>query len=813
MSDLGTTVEINTVASFTEYSTTEPTADFAIGFDYDEQSDTMKGDAIIVTLNRVDPSTLGYIVTLKNKNTVSFSPSVPSGNTVRLQRETDIDTNLYTFSAGALFVAKNVDSDFEQIRKSQQEVRDKAENILDYTEAKITDYDNRVQTVELATAKTQQDLASEVLRAKSVELGLQNQINNTGNINTITPVESVKDLQELTTWSGRVVYVRYIGMYTYLNSAWVYTPSLVFNTVAEMLQLSSKYDGMLFKVKSYNTPNYVKANPFEGGGDFTYVDALKNKNDGGVCINGCVRVATGYLKLTPEMFGAVGDGTTDDYTAIQNMLNAGASGCVFEFDGSKIYYNAMANSGVAIDLDKRNLWKRTLPSTFNFNNAELKVRTPLAVANGTYSDTGGYVLLLDSIDGIFVNDANINGNSPLGTVKWIDMTDWYNAPKDTYCVGNTGFEGIKFSYCKNIKFTGKAQRCGFNIFLDHCEHFKIDAFTQLAMQSIQGIIDSNNTDAALGCGLKVYFCKHGKIDVQGYRNVNATPEIESNNYDVEVNGFGEEDFSNSLMVYASQHIRLNYSCKNTFGGGFVLYAKSGQFPMSSQFVTGQVTIDGCNNVGFVFNCDNIAENIDGIDLDITTKACKSGGMQIINASTTAMPRNIKINHTSINDGENSNWQRYFSGYMTGRIKGSSVWDTKPTNTNYCIKIEGANTKDTCLVFELDLTDNDLYPYSVLDSAYMELFGTRLSYATQYMSARSVDFKTVKYGARSETSGGSEINFSGANLNLEIATDGGYVKSNMLSLHNAQENALFVDPSTRTANGNGFVYTIKMYKPT
>ena len=598
----------------------------------------------------------------------------------------------------------------------------------------------------------------------------------------------------------------------YLRDVEVKDRTVGVNSIADLLKLTAWENRFVF-VASYNdypftVPSIKKT---EGGGYFKYISALSSVNDGGICINGWVRQKATYNYLTPEMFGAVGDGSTDDYQAIQNMLNAGASGCVFEFDGSKSHYNAMANNGTAIDVDKRNLWKRTLPSTFKFNNAELKVRTPLAVANGTYSDTGGYVLLLDSIDGIYVYDANINGNSPLGTVKWIDMTDWYNAPKDTYCVGNTGFEGIKFSYCKNIKFTGKAQRCGFNIFLDHCEHFKIDAFTQLAMQSIQGIIDSNNTDAALGCGLKVYFCKHGKIDVQGYRNVNATPEIESNNYDVEVNGFGEEDFANSLMVYASQHIRLNYSCKNTFGGGFVLYAKSDAFPMSSQFITGQVTIDGCNNVGFVFNCDNIAENIDGIDLDITTKACKSGGMQIINGSTSAMPRNVKIKHTSINDGENSNWQRYFSGYMTGRIGGSSVWDTKPAKDNYCIKIEGTNTKDTGLVFETDLSDNKLLAYSVLDSAYAELNGVRLSYTTQYFFTRPMEFKTIKFGLHDETSGGSEISFSGSNINMNIASDGGYIKSNMLSIHNAQTNALFVDESTKTASGSGYVYDLKMYK--
>ena len=111
---------INTERSYTEYTVTEPTTEFAIGFeDYmDEDKDT-----ILVTHNGILVESLGYAVLRKNKQTVTITPAITEG-TVRLTRETDIDEPFHKFTAGALFSAKSVDQNFEQIRHSQQEVRD-----------------------------------------------------------------------------------------------------------------------------------------------------------------------------------------------------------------------------------------------------------------------------------------------------------------------------------------------------------------------------------------------------------------------------------------------------------------------------------------------------------------------------------------------------------------------------------------------------------------------------------------------------------------------------------------------------------------
>lgn len=109
---------MNELKSYTEYAVSTPTADFVIGFDFNYGE-----DAVNVTVDDVPATTAGYTIVYLNETTIRLSPSVPSG-VVRLQRETDIDTTDNQFTAGAKFTAQTMDENFEQLRHSQQEVRD-----------------------------------------------------------------------------------------------------------------------------------------------------------------------------------------------------------------------------------------------------------------------------------------------------------------------------------------------------------------------------------------------------------------------------------------------------------------------------------------------------------------------------------------------------------------------------------------------------------------------------------------------------------------------------------------------------------------
>lgn len=115
---------INEERSYTEYNIEVPTTDFPIGFDILDDGI----DVVAVTLDDVDPTTLGYTVIQVNNTTYRFAPAVPSG-VVRLTRITDIDQMAHVFTEGAIFISENMDGNFKQIRHSQQEVRDSFEKL------------------------------------------------------------------------------------------------------------------------------------------------------------------------------------------------------------------------------------------------------------------------------------------------------------------------------------------------------------------------------------------------------------------------------------------------------------------------------------------------------------------------------------------------------------------------------------------------------------------------------------------------------------------------------------------------------------
>lgn len=126
---------MNDKRAYTEYTVTTATTDFVIGFD---DYDDITKDTIVVTVNGVLAESQGYAVMRKNAQVITITPAVPSG-TVRLERVTDIDESFHQFTAGALFSAKSVDENFEQVRHSQQEVRDGFEFLEFNTNGVISD--------------------------------------------------------------------------------------------------------------------------------------------------------------------------------------------------------------------------------------------------------------------------------------------------------------------------------------------------------------------------------------------------------------------------------------------------------------------------------------------------------------------------------------------------------------------------------------------------------------------------------------------------------------------------------------------------
>ena len=254
-------MSINNKRSYTEYTVAQPTTDFAIGFDdFDEGGK----DNILVTLNGVLVESLGYAAIRKNESTVSITPAITEG-TVRLTRETDIDEPFHKFTAGALFSAKSMDENFQQVRHSQQEVRD-GFVFLEHNTNGI------IQEARAATGRANDaadvvaDLVVGKVRAQDVSTDYAN---NQEEINKAFSERSV-------------------------------------SSIAAM-QALPKFDGNMVFVKGLQ------------GGTFVYDSSKSTINDGGLILNGWVRQLDRNT-ATPEMFGAKGDGVTDDATALRKCF-------------------------------------------------------------------------------------------------------------------------------------------------------------------------------------------------------------------------------------------------------------------------------------------------------------------------------------------------------------------------------------------------------------------------------------------------------------------------------------------------------------
>lgn len=278
---------INQLKSYTEVVTKENTASVAVSFDY-----VYGKDGIVVTIDAKDPTTIGYSVTMPNANTVAFYPSVPTGHTIRLQRETDIDKIGYVFTSGALFIASNMDANFEQIRHAQQEVKDS----FDFLE------NNTLGVVEAAKAAI--DHANEA--SKKVEDALDG-VDSTVIHNWLSGrnVPNVHPASSISYGSSNVG--------SFLDSLVYAGKSFVTDNYTTLAQLQAN-DGQKAFVKSDGI-----------AGDFRYATTSTATPNGGTIIastNGgnWLRVYNGALNV--KWFGAMGDGVTDDSTAITNWLAA-----------------------------------------------------------------------------------------------------------------------------------------------------------------------------------------------------------------------------------------------------------------------------------------------------------------------------------------------------------------------------------------------------------------------------------------------------------------------------------------------------------
>ncbi|AGY48011.1 tail fiber protein [Acinetobacter phage Petty] len=366
--------EMNLKRSFVEYKVTQPTTNFALPFEFVEAEQNLR-----VRLNGIDIEDLGYSFLVTNNITVQVTPAIPHG-TLSISRETDIDKNLYKFTAGALFEARTMDKNFEQIRHSQQEVRDGFEKLSDATYTIIDTLQDVGQAAQdAADAAEQAAQAANDAAAQVNDKVSQVEIDYIHENGAALPHKDGIDYEEnavvvkggvLQQWKGGAwVNVGEQEVKKYLLVAGVDESELDddYNYLMQRLaqiavdkgwDASFVVDGNINQherntgVKSLNQLRLTKPSKKgdrvflasvneaqnEGGGEFIATQKAGLVDDGGLVIASpdpmLFWVRVHYDTVTPEMFGAVGDNTADDAIPLQKTMSCGRA---IEFDKGRKY--------------------------------------------------------------------------------------------------------------------------------------------------------------------------------------------------------------------------------------------------------------------------------------------------------------------------------------------------------------------------------------------------------------------------------------------------------------------------------------------
>lgn len=585
-------------------------------------------------------------------------------------------------------------------------------------------------------------------------------------------------------------------------------------SIEDLLNIEKPWDGQIVNVESYHAVNYTSPTipVVEGGGIRRYVAALKDINDGGVCIGGWLLQKATYNYLTPEMFGAKGIGPAyDDQESIQNMLNAGAKGCTFNFDGAKTYYNAFKTDDASQYVDHYNAapnsrqWIRKLGATFNFNGCKFLRRTPTGDIEDVpfktkYSDNDSSLLLVYGAENVYINDANFDSAGYFGALKNVAGTVLTD---ETYCRADVGTHGIRLKNCKNVFFKNtRAEKAYFNIFVDGCTNVFGDVQVNYSVQC--PIRSYSPNDMNLGGGLKIWYSDTVQMNVTGYKNANATAEIEKFNKNVTIKGGSTYDYSNSMVVIAVNTMRFDWYAKNVIGGTGCFIVNSGSTASDDLCtdIKGKLSASSCNWAGLLINnLANATVAHNDINIDLSTTNCKWAGLGLINDNKSVTMKSININHTSIKDAGTNN-SRYISGKITGTVKGSSA------DCTYGLIVRGTNTKDTCMRYELDLRECSI-PWIIESTSFAE-FNNTITKDNAFFIAANVTQNFGSASAGMSYSQNGAVNFNQNVMHNKAAYS---VLNNLNSAHGKEKFRLYYDTTAATATDGGNTYPIKVFVPT
>lgn len=410
---------------------------------------------------------------------------------------------------------------------------------------------------------------------------------------------------------------------------------------------------------------------------------------------GTVQAALNYV--TPEMYGAVGDGVADDYLAIQTMFNAAEDGCTFVFDGRKTYYNAFSAGS----------WTITKPCTVHFNGAKLTRRTPSGTA-----DNQTAVLLISGARDVNLLDVNIDGNNPIGYPYDLSGNQATSGNQTALCQSID--YGVYLLSSTAVRITGKIQKCAFDIWAKNSSDFKIKGVLNYGGQVVPNITSS---DLAYGAGIKVSDCVDFDIEVSGKGNANATIELEPNANNGRVVQRSINNLSSGLTITNCYGITFDSYTDNASIGTQI--TQNGAYSVGR--IIGKSIANSCG-WGLLLNLHaGATKDMKNISVEAICTNCRSYGLYIFNQNSTKF---ISYDIRYTGDGNYTNGAGtsgndiVVTGDCRGRISGSS------SGCYNTFLVSGTQSAAFPPKFDLDVKGTLSVDYFVSPGSYADISGTK-----------------------------------------------------------------------------------------
>ncbi len=377
---------INELKSFTEYTVSTPTSVFTIGFQY-----KYNVDHVNVYVDGVEATVAGYTIKHDSQGTLELEPAVPSG-VVRLERETNIDSMLHTFSAGAKFIAGNMDEDFQQVRHAQQEVRDAFEFLSDDFDVVAADTATALANANTAleTANTANTLANTLDTSIGQPNGLAS-LDGTGKVPSWqlpAYVDDVLEFADLESFpSVGAAGVIYVALDSNLTYRW---------TGSTYVSIGAGSGVVDYAIRLY-TPRNIGGVPFDGTADIDLpaVNTIGNQDTTGNAstatklaaprsIGGSLFDGTQDIQVNDTTKLPLSGGTTTGLVALMGSTNTLAA--KFVNAKEKVTIGAVATNGtVHLDVTTQSVLYHTASATANFT---LNVRGNASTSLNTLMSTG-----------------------------------------------------------------------------------------------------------------------------------------------------------------------------------------------------------------------------------------------------------------------------------------------------------------------------------------------------------------------------------------------------------------------------------------